>query len=158
MKFLFDYLKSGKINEKLILKLHSLLMNGVREDAGQYRRHGVRIVGSNVTTANYMKVPELIKNLIKDINKREKDIIQHATIVHSRFEQIHPFSDGNGRIGRLILSAMLLLNNLPSAVIEIKEKRLYLSYLRKSQLKNDFVSLEDLVCNAILNGFKIIES
>ncbi|MFH1822205.1 MAG: Fic family protein [Patescibacteria group bacterium] len=158
IKFLFTYLKKGKINENLILKLHSLLLNGIRDDAGIYRRHGVRIVGSNVPTANYLRVPKLMAALIKDINKKQIDIIKQATIIHSKFEQIHPFSDGNGRIGRLILSAMLLLNNLPPAIIKIKEKRLYLNYLRKSQLENDFVSLDDFICDAILNGFKIIES
>jgi fido (protein-threonine AMPylation protein)/DNA-binding XRE family transcriptional regulator len=158
IKFLFDYLQSGKIDEKLILKLHSILMSGIRDDAGFYRRHGVRIVGSTVPTANYIRVPELMKELVKEINKKQIDVIEHVTFIHSKFEQIHPFSDGNGRIGRLILSAMLLLHNLPTAVVEIKEKGLYLSYLRKSQLKNDFVDLEDFISDAILNGFKIIES
>ncbi|MCG2701358.1 Fic family protein [Candidatus Parcubacteria bacterium] len=158
IKFLFDYLKTGKINENLILKLHSLLMSGIREDAGRHRRHGVRIVGSNVPTANYLKISELMAALVKEINKKQVDIIKHAAVIHSKFEQIHPFSDGNGRIGRLILTAMLLLNNLPPAVIRIQEKRLYLNYLRKSQLKNDFTSLEDFICDAIFNGFKIIES
>lgn len=156
-KFLFDYLKKGKINEKLILKLHSLLMNGIRDDAGLYRRHGVRIVGSNVPTANYLKVPALMTVLVKDINKKQNDVIRHATIMHSQFEQIHPFSDGNGRIGRLLLVAMLLLNDIPPAVISIKEKRMYLKYLRKSQINNDYDLLDNLICDAVLNGFKIIE-
>ena len=158
IKFLFNYLQTNKINEKLILKLHSILMNGIRDDVGFYRRQGVRIVGSNVPTANYIKVPELMKDIIKNINKKHTSLIESATVIHSKFEQIHPFSDGNGRIGRLILSAMLLLNNLPPAIIKIQEKGSYLSYLRKSQLKNDFAPLEDFICDAILNGFKIIES
>jgi Fic family protein len=159
INFLFNYLKINKeINETLILKLHSLLMHGIREDAGQYRRHGVRIVGANVPTANYIKVPELMKNLIQEINNKKVDIVEHSTIIHSKFEQIHPFSDGNGRIGRLLLCAMLLLENFPPAVIKIKEKNIYLNYLRKSQLKKEYAPLEDFMCDAILNGFKIIES
>jgi Fic family protein len=158
IKYLFGHLsKKGLIDGKLILKLHSILMNGIRDDAGFYRRHGVRIVGSNVPTANHLKVPELMEKLIKEIGHRQKDIIEHAANIHSKFEQIHPFPDGNGRIGRLVLSAMLLKNNLPPAVIEIKEKGLYLKYLRKSQLQYDFAPLEDFICDAILNGFKIIE-
>jgi len=156
--YLFDYLQKGKINENLILKLHAILMNGIRDDAGLYRRHGVRIVGSNVPTANYLKVPELMKAIIKEINKKQGDIIAHVAFIHSKFERIHPFSDGNGRIGRLILSAMLLLSDMPPAVIEVKEKNAYLNYLRKSQLKNDFVALEFFICDAILNGYKILES
>jgi Fic family protein len=159
IKFLFEYLKVNKeINEDLILKLHGLLMNGIREDAGQYRRHGVRIVGANVPTANYIKIPELMEDLVKEINNKKVDIIKQSTIVHSKFEQIHPFSDGNGRIGRLLLSAMLLLENFPPAIIEVKEKKIYLNYLRKSQLKKDYTQLEDFMCDAILNGFKILES
>ena len=132
-------------------------MNGIRDDAGFYRRHGVRIVGSNVATANFLKVPELMEELFKEINRKQKDVIKHAALIHSKFEQIHPFSDGNGRIGRLMLVAMLLSNNLPPAVIEAKEKGKYLNYLRKSQLGGDFLPLEDLICDAILNGFKIME-
>jgi Fic family protein len=159
IKFLFGHLsQKGKIDEGLILKLHGTLMSGIRDDAGFYRRHGVRIVGSNVPTANYIKVPELMGKLVKEINQKNKNIIEPAAQIHSKFEQIHPFSDGNGRIGRLILSAMLLQKNLPPAVIEVKEKGLYLSYLRKSQLKNDFASLEDFICDAILNSFRIIEN
>jgi len=158
IKFLFSYLsQKGKIDEKLILKLHSILMNGIRDDAGFYRRHGVRIVGSNVPTANYPKVPELMEKLVKEINQKHADAIDRAAHIHGRFEQIHPFSDGNGRIGRLILSAMLLKDNLPPAVIETKEKGLYLNCLRKSQLSGDFAPLEDFMCDSILNGFKIIE-
>lgn len=158
IKFLFSHLKNKEvITEDLILKLHSLLMSGIREDAGQYRRHGVRIVGSNVPTANYIKVPKLMKDLIKEINNKKVDTIEHSTIIHSKFEQVHPFSDGNGRIGRLLLCVMLLLDNLPPAVIEIKEKKLYLDYLRKSQLEKEYAPLEDFMCDAILNGFKIIE-
>lgn len=158
IKFLFDYLsKKRKIDEKLILKLHSILMNGIRDDAGFYRKHGVRIVGSNVPTANYLKVPKLMEKLVKEINQKRVDAIEHATHAHSNFEQIHPFSDGNGRIGRLILSAMLLEDNLPPAIIEIKEKGLYLNYLRKSQLKNDFIPLQNFMCDSILNGLKIVE-
>lgn len=158
IKFLFVHLsQKGKIDEKLILKLHGILMNGIRDDVGFYRRHGVRIVGSNVPTANYLKVPELMEGLVKEINRKHIDAINHATHIHSRLEQIRPFSDGNGRIGRLVLSAMLLKDNLPPAVIEVKEKGLYLSNLRKSQLSGDFAPLEDFMCDSVLNGFKIIE-
>lgn len=55
---LFAHLASRRgISEQLVLKLHAILMNGIRDDAGIYRRHAVRIVGSNVPTANYVKVP-----------------------------------------------------------------------------------------------------
>src|SRR3989338_7323366 len=57
LNYLFDYiLKSGAVNEDLILKLHGILMNGIRPDAGAYRDHAVRITGVNLPTVNYLKI------------------------------------------------------------------------------------------------------
>lgn len=158
LKFLFNYIAEEQpINENLILRLHSILLNSINPDAGFYRRHGVRIVGANVPTANYLKVPELMKNLVRNIQSKKKDIIAHGAKVHSNFEQIHPFSDGNGRIGRLILQAMFLKQNLAPALIKQENKTLYMKYLNISQIKNDFSLLENFICEAIMNGYQIIE-
>jgi len=156
--YLLKYLSGSslKIDEKLILKLHGILMNGIKDDAGFYRRDNVRIVGTYVPTANYLRVPQLMKELIKEINRQHKDVIAHVTNIHSHFEKIHPFSDGNGRVGRLIIQAMLLKKNLPLAIIEQKQKRFYNNYLKRSQLKKDFRPLEDFICDAILKIFKIL--
>jgi Fic family protein len=157
LQYLFTYLENAKkINEELILKLHSILMNGIRDDAGLYRRHGVRIVGSNVPTANYLKVADLMKDILVVINKKQKDGVAHISNIHARFEQIHPFSDGNGRIGRLILAAMLLKKNIAPATIKQEGKRLYYTCLRRAQLQEDYTQLEDFICGAIMVGFDII--
>lgn len=150
-------MKPAKIDEKFILKLHSILMNGIRDDAGIYRRVQVRIVGSNVPTANFMKVPDLMSDLNKEINKNEKDIIKHITHIHSRFEQIHPFSDGNGRIGRILMNLMLLRKNFPPAVIKQENKSNYYTYLQKSQQTGDNSLLENFLIDAVIDGFKILE-
>ena len=157
LEFLFEHIKPGYvITENYIFKLHSVLMNSIKSDAGYYRNHGVRIVGTNVPTANYLKAPELMKELIKDINKRNTDIIKHVSDIHSRFEKIHPFSDGNGRIGRLLVHAMLLRENLPPALIKHENKRLYNRYLNKSQMEGDYSLLEDFMCDAVLDGFNLV--
>lgn len=159
LQFLFKQIKPNfKITELLILKLHSILMNSIRDDAGFYRNHGVRIVGANIPTANYLKVPELVVRLIKNINKEEDDVVKHISQIHSDFEKIHPFSDGNGRIGRLIVVAMFLRRNLPPAVIKQENKRFYYNYLNKSQQSGDSSLLEDFMCDAIFNGFNVLES
>jgi len=158
LQFLFDKASSKfQITENFILKLHQTLMNSIRNDAGLYRKHGVRIVGANVPTANYLKIPELMKKLVKDINKKEKDVVRHAAQIHSKFEQIHPFADGNGRIGRLLINAMLLRENIAPAIILQEKKNLYYSYLNKSQKTGDMSLLEDFICDAILNGYEVIE-
>jgi Fic family protein len=158
LNYLFNYIaKKGMINEDLVLKLHSILMNGVRPDAGSYRCHTVRITGVNLPVANYLKVPELMLAVVAEAVKATEDIINLSVKIHSRFEQIHPFSDGNGRIGRLLLNAMLLKANFTPAIIRQEQKRLYYAYLFKAQTKNDQSQLEDFLCDAVLDGFKILE-
>lgn len=158
LDYLFNYIaKKEKINESLILKLHNILMNGVRSDAGVYRNHGVRITGVNLPTANYVSIPRLMPEVMARITEKTKDTIALSAGVHSKFEQIHPFGDGNGRVGRLLMSAMLLQANFPPAIIYQQQKQLYYTYLYKAQTKGDHSQLEDFLCEAILEGFKILE-
>lgn len=158
LRFLFEQVNPKfRITEAFILKLHSILMNSIRPDAGAYRNHGVRIVGANVPTANHLKIPELMKEIIRNINKEKKDLIEHISVLHGKFEQIHPFSDGNGRIGRLLINAMLMKKNLPPAVIKQEKKRLYYTYLNKFQLEENSILLQDFICDAVLEGFDILE-
>jgi Fic family protein len=156
--FLLDYIsKDLKIDEKLVLKLHGILMNGIRPDAGLYRNHGVRIAGTDIPTANYMSIPNLISDVFSEIYKKTNDFISLSTCVHAKFERIHPFSDGNGRIGRLLMTAMLLQKNFPPAIIRQERKQLYYAYLYKAQTKDDQSQLEGYICDAIFDGFKILE-
>jgi len=157
LNYLFDFVsKKGKINENLVLKLHSILMNGIRPDAGSYRNHGVRITGVDLPTANHMSIHKLIPEVLALINNRTKDVIALSAKVHAKFEQIHPFSDGNGRIGRLLMSAMLLSANFAPAVIHQENKRLYYTYLYKAQTKKDYSQLENFLCDAVSDGFRIL--
>ncbi|MFH1146016.1 MAG: Fic family protein [bacterium] len=158
LNYLFDHIaRKEKIDENLVLKLHGILMNGILPDAGVYRRHGVRITGVNLPTVNYLSVPKLMLEVMSRTGGRSKDSIALSASVHSKFEQIHPFSDGNGRIGRLLLNAMLLRGNLAPAIIRQEQKQLYYAYLYKAQTKDDHSQLEDFFCNAIIDGFKILE-
>ncbi len=158
LNYLFNHIaQKQKIDEDLLLKLHSILMNGVRSDAGHYRRHAVRITGVNLPTANYIRVPDLVSKVMAEAQKAGKDIISLSANIHSRFEQIHPFSDGNGRVGRLLMNAMLLKENIAPAIIRQEQKQLYYTYLYKAQTKNDSSQLEDFLCEAVVDGFKILE-
>src|SRR3989338_5740355 len=150
LNYLFEHIaKQEKVDEHLALKLHSILMNGVRPDAGLFRNHAVRITGVNLPTANYMSVPKLMSEVMTDIDARAESAIALSARVHARFEQIHPFSDGNGRVGRLLMGAMLLKANLAPAIIRQEQKRLYYTYLYKAQTTKDQSSLEDFLCEAV---------
>jgi len=158
LQYLFGHiLKSGNVDEDLILKLHGILMSGVRPDAGAYRSHAVRITGVNLPTANHMSVHKLTSEVLARAAGRIEDIIGLSALVHAKFEQIHPFSDGNGRIGRLLMNAMLLKGNVAPAIIRQEQKRLYYAYLYKAQTKEDYSQLEDFLCEAVMEGFAILE-
>lgn len=158
LEHLFQHLAEKKaLDEELILKLHSVLMNAIRSDAGKYRDHGVRIMGTHVPTANHLKVPTLMKELARDMNHKRGDVIAHISDVHSYFEKIHPFADGNGRVGRLLMNAMSLRENLAPVVILQEKRRFYTAYLNKAQMKDDLGLLEDFVCDSILEGYSILE-
>jgi len=158
LEYLFHYLSLKKaLDEKFILKLHGILMNAIKSDAGSYRNHAVRILGTYVPMANHLKIPELTKGLFRDINRKTDDTILQISDIHSRFEKIHPFSDGNGRIGRLLMHAMALRLNFPPIVILQEKRRIYSAYLNKAQMKDDLSLLEDFVCDAMLEGYRILE-
>ncbi len=158
LNYLFDHLlKKEKVDEKLVLKLHSILMNGILPDAGGYRNHPVRITGVNLPTANYVSVPNLIADLMKQVENKDKDIVALSANTHTKFEQIHPFSDGNGRVGRLLMNAMLLEANFAPAVILQQQKQLYYTYLYKAQTTEDQSQLENFLCDSIVYGFEILE-
>lgn len=152
--WLLDELSSkGKgfiIDEQLVLGIHLRLMNGIIGDAGTYRKHSVRIMGSRVALANYAKVPELMHQLTVDINKPCIDILETLAITHATFEQIHPFSDGNGRTGRLIMLAQALKAGLTPPLVVKERKFAYYKYLELAQTQKDFRPLELFIAQSIL--------
>lgn len=109
--------KEGKISIPLIKKAHQVLFQNIdeeRKSPGEFRSRDVHVgpPGSKRSQASYIppsadKVPELMDNLIKYIQKKEADAFVQSAIVHAQFELIHPFRDGNGRIGRMLILLFL---------------------------------------------------
>ncbi len=156
--YLFQQLSEGKkkVKEYDVKKLHSILMNGIWPNAGEYRNHPVRIVGSNVLTANPAKVPALMANLIRNINKENQDRLARLAKTHAQFEQIHPFSDGNGRVGRLLMIFIALCDNLPPVLIKRDKKQAYYTYLQHAQLKGHYAFLESFIADGLLESYKLL--
>lgn len=153
LNWLLDQIINGKgfdINEELILGIHLRLMNGIISDAGQYRTHSVRIMGSHVALANYSKIPELVFDLVNDIKAETGDIITSMANTHAKFEQIHPFSDGNGRTGRLIMLAQALKAGLVPPLVVKERKHAYYKYLEIAQTTNDYMPLELFISESMV--------
>ncbi len=158
LEYLFNHCAAKlPLNEALVLKLHGIMMNSIRSDAGMYRNHAVRLLGARVPTANFLKIPALMDDIVASMQRNVKDRIAHLASVHARFEQIHPFSDGNGRVGRLLMHAMALRYGFPPAIIQQEQRRLYMRYLEKAQIENNLSLLEDFLCDALLESYAVLE-
>ncbi len=148
--------KSFAITVDLIKGLHLRLMNGILGDAGEYRRHSVRIMGTQVTVANHLKVPVLIDGLVTNISQASKDPIALLSETHAHFEKIHPFSDGNGRVGRLLALAQALDANLTPPLVPKERKQAYYKYLELSQAKENFVPLELFMAESMISAHELL--
>ena len=113
-----------EISVELILKLHKTLLSNIRDEiAGRFRsgKEWVR-VGTHIG-ANPEFVNGLIYNLVKENNSETDEyFLEKIAYFHAEFENIHPFTDGNGRIGRLITNEQLDLLGLPPIIIPNKSK------------------------------------
>ncbi len=98
----------AEISEVLIRQIHSLVLADRPRDAGTYRRIPVRISGALNTPPDPVVIPELMERLIQDYRDDTRHTIVRSAIFHLRFEGIHPFIDGNGRTGRLILNMSMM--------------------------------------------------
>jgi Fic family protein len=156
--YVFTHIQQGgDIDETLLKRLHEILMNGILDTAGSYRYHPVRIVGSQTITANYLKIPELISNLFAEIKNTDLDAITQASVFHAKFEIIHPFPDGNGRVGRLILNAMLLKKNIIPVIIDKRKKSVYYNCLDKAFADGDFDYLINFIAESIEDTYTEFE-
>ncbi len=119
------------INKRLILELHEILKKDVAEDAGKFRDGQVYVSDLIPIKASMIKTE--IDNILSWCKHNKKlHPLELATVFHCDFERIHPFFDGNGRVGRLLLNFILLKNNYPIIIIQNKNKRRYYNALRRA--------------------------
>jgi Fic family protein len=117
LKAAIDEMEKLSLSTRVIKKAHEILLQGVRgenKDRGNFRRQQVFVgkPGAKIEQATYIppsveKIADLMSNLEKYIHTEEKDLLVQLAIVHAQFEMIHPFMDGNGRVGRMIIPLFL---------------------------------------------------
>jgi Fic family protein len=124
---------------ELVKELHRLTFRNSKPFAGEFRKLGQEVAvvdgqGAIIHRgAPSTMVVKLLKDLVSWYNKSKTKYppIVLAAVIHNQFENIHPFADGNGRVGRLLLNNILLKHNKPPVNIELKNRREYYASLRE---------------------------
>ena len=113
-----------KLTPTLILALHKMLLADINDDwAGHFRSGDQWVrVGTHIG-ANPEFVSKLVHELVNDYNRPdERGVLEKIAHFHAEFETIHPFCDGNGRIGRVLINQQLMANDLPPIIVRSKNK------------------------------------
>ncbi len=127
-----------RITEASIKEIHRLLMQGVREDGGSYSPHQRGIRGLDIMLTHPQDIPEEMVQLIRQWNSGKQKNIQSIAKFHSDFELIHPFGDGNGRVGRLIMVLQCQAEDYAPVIIENSRKAEYYEVLEYAQRKSEY--------------------
>lgn len=140
-KVFFDMLDYEKnMNLQSVLKWHKDLMQDTKKDiAGKTRNHNITIAQSKFRPPMHIELDFLLKEFFDWYNEVKKKLhpVELAALVHLKFVTIHPFSDGNGRISRLMMNFVLKNNNFPLLNIQYIKRTGYYNALERSQVKNN---------------------
>ncbi len=152
-------LLNRNITEDDILILHKLFYQQINaEIAGKYRKRNVIITGTDYLPPDYREVPALMKRHIEIINSTAKDKhpLEQVSDLHAEFEAIHPFIDGNGRIGRLLLSILTMKNGYSPVIVPTVRRAEYITALQKNN-KGDVYTLRAFILSAIYEELKSLQ-
>lgn len=146
------------IREREIREVHSLVMKGLGNgDSGRYRSLDVKAAGTDYAYPSHLKVSEMMSDFVSWLKQPTSlHPIEFATEAHVRFVTIHPFRDGNGRVGRLLLNLILLRAGYPIAVVMVRDRAEYIASLEAIQAGGTRDALDNLVIRAVANSFKEI--
>ena len=143
--------KDMPISESVIKNIHSLVLINRPEDKGTYRRIPVRIMGAYTEPLQpYMVLPAMEGLIIENNNRTETmNIIERIARFHLEFEGIHPFIDGNGRTGRLILNLDLIRNGYPPINVKFTDRKRYYEAFDAFYRDNDASKMIDLIAEYV---------
>ncbi|WP_352407117.1 Fic family protein [Acetoanaerobium noterae] len=134
LEYVIDQLENNEsLSLNIVRGIHTQLMDHLNFDRGMWKTQDNAIVGADFNSASAHDVPNLMKQWIDNLNyrlhqsKTDEEKIKHILEMHIDFERIHPFSDGNGRTGRLLIIYSLLEHDISPIIIHVDLK---LDYIR----------------------------
>ena len=139
---IIDHIKT-ELNEKFIKELHFILKSGTSDSkkdwfaVGDYKKFPNEV--GNMKTPLPEEVDNLMKDLLKEYNSKKEKTFEDILDFHVQFERIHPFQDGNGRIGRLIMFKECLKYNIVPFIIEDNLKMFYYRGLKEWHNERDYL-------------------
>ncbi len=159
-KYMLDTIDE-KLTEDMIKKFHFILKDGTLTDSekewfnvGEYKKKK-NFVG-NITTSSPSNVANDMKELLSWYDKIDKKRLEDIIEFHVRFERIHPFQDGNGRVGRMIMFRECLYNDIMPFFIEDRNKDFYIRGIKEYQINNEKGYLIDTCLNSQDNYEKMV--
>lgn len=145
----FDYIlqlvsENASMSEKVIKDIHYLVLADKKEDRGVYRRVPVRIMGAaHEPVQPYLIIPKM-EALLEEYEKSKEDIVTKLARFHIEFESIHPFIDGNGRTGRLLVNMELMKAGYPPIDIKFTDRLKYYDAFDEYHVKHNISAMADM--------------
>ncbi len=145
----FDYVRelveeNAPLTEGVIRQIHYLVLADKKNDRGVYRRIPVRIMGAHHEPVQPFLIVPKMEQLLLDYNTSEDHIVTKLARFHIEFESIHPFVDGNGRTGRLLVNLELMRAGYPPIDIKFADRASYYNAFDAFHIKHDLSVMERL--------------
>ena len=147
--------KEQELNSEVILSLHKMLLSNIRDDvAGRFRKNDEWVrIGSHIAVDPKEVTERLEKMFVQYHAGSHKNIIKRIALMHLTFEHIHPFVDGNGRIGRVINNYLLIREGFVPINIKFIDRKMYYEAFKEFDQKGRVAIMESIVGKAITNSY-----
>ena len=147
--------KEKELNLELILLLHQMLLANIRDDvAGRFRKKDEWVrVGNHIGADPGQVIDKLEEMMVRYHSTANENIINRVALLHLTFENIHPFVDGNGRIGRVINNYLLIREGFVPVNIKFIDRALYYDAFNEFDIKGKTSIMQEIVGKALTNSY-----